>query len=71
MKMVWFDLKEFCKSYEEIRKQKKEKEERRKINKKAKGKRFSPAGLLARGPLTFSRTGTPGSLSPSLTSGPT
>jgi hypothetical protein len=65
-------LDSICKIYERNRKnQKRKKKKERKINKKAKGKRFSPAGLLAHGPLTFSRTGTPESLSPSLTSGPT
>jgi hypothetical protein len=34
MKMVWFDLKEFCKSYEANKKNRKGKEERRKTYRK-------------------------------------
>jgi hypothetical protein len=45
--LIWI---QYAKSRKEIRKQKKEKEERRKINKKAKRKRTGPVQLSARGP---------------------
>jgi hypothetical protein len=53
MKVVWFDLKEFCKIYEWNKKTEKEKKKRKKNVNWASGNPSAQHGEAARSPATF------------------